>query len=471
MYALHAFRKELSVSFLDVIPAKTVFYYTGLSLLLGLGASSIHPYFTSSRVWLFSAGALFSVCYLCLALPAKNRAQRRRHGEQGILILSQSLHVGGLERMILHLSKQLQAEGRWNVRVCAYDHSDDKQTFLEAFRESHVPVETFKKAPGFSLKAVARVIRIVYRNDIDVIHSHDLGTLMYAVIVKICSFGKVSLVHTQHSFPHSEDTFRYRLYRYIATLWIDRLSVVSKSLRTSYSQFLLLPTPIHVIENGVEFANEPILDRIKRIELRHKLMDELPHGEPENLSRFMNDLWIIYQARFYPGKGQDHALSLWQEMSPFERNRSVLCLIGPESGQGEYERIRTIIRECPEQERIFMIAGSTTPLQWLQAGDLFLSCSQYEGMPLAPLEAAGSGMPVLLSNIPGHSFLKENSRQFSLDNVSEGAGHLQAIFDRVFHGGASYQADLWERSRCIRERFSVGKMAAKYSNLYATDSA
>jgi hypothetical protein len=92
-------------------------------------------------------------------------------------------------------------------------------------------------------------------------------------------------------------------------------------------------------------------------------------------------------------------------------------------------------------------------------------------MPLAPLEAAGSGMPVLLSNIPGHSFLKENSRQFSLDNVSEGAGHLQAIFDRVFHGGASYQADLWERSRCIRERFSVGKMAAKYSNLYATDSA
>lgn len=467
--ALRYFRKEVGRPLSSFFPARSIMYYIVLSLVLALVTLYIRPYFTTSRTWLFESGVLFSTCYLLLALPVKNRADRLRKRHRNVLIVSQSLRIGGLERMILNLSKQLQAEGRWNVRVFAYNHSDEKQTLVRAFRDSNIPVDTFKKKPGFSFKAVGRMLHIVYRNDIDIIHSHDLGTLIYAVIVKLCSFGKTSVVHTQHSFPQTEDTLRYRLYRYIATLWVDRLSVVSENIRRCYSPFLIKRTPIHVIENGVEFASEPITQRDNRIELRRKVLETLPSEQRQNLEDLLDELWMIYQARFYPGKGQDHALSLWQEMSASERRRSVLCLIGPESGTGEYQRIRTMIQKCPEQDRIFLIEGTTAPLRWLQAGDLFLSCSEYEGMPLAPLEAAGSGMPLLLSRIPGHSFLKENSLQFSLDNVSDGARHIHVLFDQIVQGGRSYQDNLWEKSHLIREKFSVAEMATRYSQLYTTN--
>ena len=90
-------------------------------------------------------------------------------------------------------------------------------------------------------------------------------------------------------------------------------------------------------------------------------------------------------------------------------------------------------------------------------------------MPLAPLEAAGSGMPLLLSRIPGHSFLKENSLQFALDNVSDGARHIHVLFDQIVQGGRSYQDNLWEKSHLIREKFSVAEMATRYSQLYTTN--
>lgn len=471
IYGVRYLSSQLSLPLSALLPLRTLASYAIISLLLGIAASSMRPFFATGRVWLFETGALFSACYLLLALPAKNRSERSRTGAHGALILSQSLHVGGLERMILHLSRQLRAEGRWNVRVLAYNHSEDRQTFLEAFRESAVPVDTFKKGRGFSFRTVGRILHIVYRNDIHILHSHDLGTLMYAVTAKLCSFGRVSVVHTQHSFPQSEDCLRYRLYRRAASLWIDRLSVVSENLRESYAPFLIRQSPIYVIENGVEFAGEPVIERDRKLELRRELIALLPPEQHEGLEAYLGDLWIIYQARFYPGKGQEHALSLWREMLPSDRGRSILCLIGPESREGEYERIRELIKNCPDQERIFMLGGSTTPLRWLQAGDVFLSCSQYEGMPLAPLEAAGSGMPLLLSSIPGHSFLKENSDQFSLEHMADGARLMQARFDRILQGGASYQAELWEESRNIRERFSVVEMAGKYSRLYELDQA
>jgi glycosyltransferase involved in cell wall biosynthesis len=464
------FRGELSAPLSTFLPFNTCVHYILASLVLGGLAASIRPLFESSRAWLFCGGALFSLGYLFTALPLKNRGERTRSGEHGVLILSQSLTIGGLEKMILHLCKELKAEGRWRVRVLAYDHTDNEGSLLNSFMEAGIPVDCFKKAPGFSIKAVYRILHTIFRNDIHIVHSNDLGTLVYAVIVKVLSFGKVSVVHTQHSFPSSENTPRYRLYRYIASSLIDRLSVVSQNLCEPYSPFLLTRAPIHVIENGVQFANEPILKRERKIDLRYTITSSLAPEQRQALSGLMNDLWIIYLARFYPGKGQDHALALWREMLPAERARSVLCLIGPESAPGEYERIQKIIEQAPDRERVLMIEGSRNPLQWMQAGDLFLSCSQYEGMPLAPLEAAGSGMPLLLSSIPGHFFLSGSSRQFPLEDLAEGSRHMRALLDRILQGGDRYQAELWERSRQIRERFSVAAMAAKYSKLYEINS-
>ena len=467
LYSVRNFQKELSLRFRDFIPFKTFLQYALICLALGGIAVLMEPSFTTNRAWLLGSGGLFSVSYLCLALPLKNRAERRRLGDRGVLILSQSLHVGGLERMILHLSRHLKAENEWKVYVLAYDHSDAKQALLGHFAQAKVPVEVFQKKPGFSFGVIGRLLRTIYKNDITVIHSQDLGTLIYAVMAKLFSFGRVSIVHTQHSFPPQESELRYRMYRWLFSHGIDQLGVVSEDVRSAYSQLGLRKKQIHLIENGVDFASQPIEDRSEKRSIRSSLLQTLPVIQRQRIEPFLNDLWILYQARFSPGKGQEHALRLWRDMEPTERHRSIMCFVGPESVLGEYDRIRALIEECPNKERIFILGASTTPLEWLKAGDLFLSCSEYEGMPLAPLEAAGSGLPLLLSRIPGHSFLQNIGLDFSLDDIQQGAQQIKVLLQRIRSGGECYQRELWENSQCIRERFSVARMAQHYSTLYS----
>jgi hypothetical protein len=89
-------------------------------------------------------------------------------------------------------------------------------------------------------------------------------------------------------------------------------------------------------------------------------------------------------------------------------------------------------------------------------------------MPLAPLEAAGSGLPLLLSRIPGHAFLNEYSLQFSLDDIQQGANHMASLFSRILDGGTLYQGQLWQKGNSLRQTFSVSAMAHKYAQLYHT---
>lgn len=467
IYSVCYSRRVFALRLQELLPISTWARYITVCLILAAAAYLIQPHFETPRRWLLGAGSLFSGAYLCLALPMKNRERRRRNGAQSVLILTQSVNIGGLERMILHLSRYLQKDSHWHVRVLAYDHSSEKQSIEAAFRDAEIPLEVFQKKDGFSFRVVFRILRTIYREDIHIIHSQDLGTLIYAVLAKFLSLGKVSIVHTQHSFPRTEDTLRYRLYRHLFSLGIDSLSVVSEDIRVAYSKVNPKGRDIRLIENGVEFATSPTIKRGEKIRARREFMAELSPEQRQQLTPFANDVWILYQARFFPQKGQEHALRIWTEMRAEERQKSILCLIGPESVAGEYGRIRSLIRGCPDQQRILMLGASPIPLRWLQVGDVFLSCSEYEGMPLAPLEAAGCGLPLVISDIPGHSFLKDMSFQFTLDNIQQAAQEAQALINRILSGDERYQHYLWEKSEAIRTRFSVARMATQYALLYA----
>lgn len=466
LYSLNYSCRALSLRLAEFVPGRACFYYLCISFFVGWAALLSRSAFSSSRTWLFVDGTTFLITYFLLALPVKNHAARRRGNAGGVLYLTQSLHVGGLEKMVLHLSQELRKEYGWRIRILAYDHREDRRSLVDEFKNAEIPVELFQKGSGFSPRVVARIIKTVCQHNITILHSQDLGTLIYATLAKVCSFGRVSIVHTQHSFPVQESSVRYRLYRRLFSRGIDQLAVVSKDIFNHYAQCGIRADRMHLVENGVTFPTEAIVDRHAKISLRRTVLQSISIEQRGLVEPFLNDIWVLYQARLYPGKGQDHALSVWTQMSNDDRKRSILCFVGPESNDGELHRLESLKRCAPDHERILMLGASTVPLQWLQASDIFLSCSEYEGMPLAPLEAAGSGLPILLSRIPGHAFLKDIALQYCLEDYREGAEHMKTLLEKVTSGGDQYQRRLWQESSEIRERFSISHMAQRYSELY-----
>ena len=87
-------------------------------------------------------------------------------------------------------------------------------------------------------------------------------------------------------------------------------------------------------------------------------------------------------------------------------------------------------------------------------------------MPLGPLEAAGAGAPVILSDIAGHQFLKEVSFPFSLNSLTDGARQIEKIYNSISKNDGSLYQDLWNRSESLRTRFSVDYMTGRYESIY-----
>ncbi|MBC7690595.1 MAG: glycosyltransferase family 4 protein [Methylotenera sp.] len=401
-------------------------------------------------------------------------------------MVTQFLGIGGLERMILNLCRTLRIGTAWTPEVVVFDHpsnSSAEQNLIGIFEKSEIPVHVHSKPPRFSWETVFQISRLIRERQIDALHTHDLGALIYGVMGRWFAFSwlrgrKVRLIHTQHSFVHMSRSWKYQLYERFFTHFVDQLSVVSQDLKETYLSLGLRPQKIHIIGNGVSFGARN--DVRKRLQVRRELVEFAFAGQndvqaavQEKLLNHESDHWLLYLARIHAGKGQDHAVAVWNALSPAIRTRSTLIFVGPETDPGQLKRLEKQIQSAADPQRILLAGPTHHPERWLQAADLYLSCSEFEGMPLGPIEAAGTGLPLLLSRIPGHELLRDHSTQFDLKLPAEGAHCIEQILGAASVDAAedsvqprSFHEGLLASSRTIRSQYSLEFMAASYQALY-----
>jgi len=453
-FALFAIRRHLQGFF----PLGSILKYAFVATALGVGCWAARPLFRSPVVWFLISGVAFTIAYFSLLfLIAGFRARTVGERPPRVLMLTQYLGIGGLERMILNLSLTLQERRNVAPWVFVFDHFKDVNPdshLVDVFRAQDIPVETFAKPTGFSLKAVFAIRRAILENDIDVIHSHDLGALIYGVCAKLAvrSSHPVRLVHTQHSFVHLTRRKRYAWYELFFTRFADELCVVSDDTKKSYLEVGVTSARIHSISNGVSFLNE--------IEARSRVQTSAASA-----------VTVLYMARVHGRKGQEHAIAIWNELAAELRSKIKLVFVGPETERGQTARLLKLIAEAPDRDRIIYHGPTHAPKEWLATADVFLSCSEFEGMPLGPLEAGGSGLPLLLSKIEGHRMLRDHYPLYDLQLPAEGARHLEAIVSEILVSRATGQEAarferLWTGADWIRKRFSMESMTQHYEKLY-----
>jgi glycosyltransferase involved in cell wall biosynthesis len=389
--------------------------------------------------------------------------------ERKVLMLTWYAHIGGLERMVLSLSTALKAGG-WSPRAFVFDRRPDagpENDLTPSFESAGVPVVAFEKGPGFSFGAVAALRRLVAEEAVPVLHSHDLGALMYGACVKLSRLGRARLIHTQHSFVGMSAKPAHARYQRFFTRFADEIVVVSEDTKRSYVELGVPERRIRVIPNGVRFP-ERSAGAAERRGLKAALLAALDAPARAALEPFAGDRWILYMARLEGAKGQDHALELWERLSPAARAGSVLLFVGPESETGALARLRAGIAKASDASRVLALGATHAPELWLGCSDVALSCSEFEGMPLGPIEAAGAGLPLVLSEIPGHAVLRECSVQYRLDAPADGARAVERLLaaapDESF-------ARAWENAAGIRSRHTLARMSEAYARLYVPEVA
>lgn len=464
IYALVYIRETCPWAWMDFLPGRFVLKILALCSALAIAALWSRIYLGDSFRWFAIAGSGFAAVYFVVATGWWRTEREDTSMEpRKVLMLSQHLAIGGLERMILSLSSTLKNGGKWIPEVLAYDHSDEHfkdVSLVSVFQSRGIRVTRFSKPPGFSLRIVVKILIHCVRNRIGVIHSHDLGALIYAVSVRLISLGSIRVVHTQHSFIHLSRNSKYALYERFFTRFVTHLAVVSPDTRRIYQSIGIHKPKIHVVPNGVSFGRS-VGSRTQKTRERQKLLDA--GLLPATLGKNVEDFWILYLARIHSKKGQNHALALWDSLKPEFRERCSLIFVGPCTDEPFGLELQKRISASPDSNRVFRTGPTRSPESWIEISDVYLSCSEFEGLPLGPIEAMSSGLPTLLSDIPGHEIFRDTAWLYPTEHPVSGALKLERILSSATHRHPSPSSI----PPSLKNQFSVETMADRYMELYA----
>lgn len=346
--------------------------------------------------------------------------------------------------------------------VFSYDRRPHAQSLDSDFQRLGVRVQSVAKRRGFSIGAIWALLRFCRQERIELIHSHDLGPLMYAVVAKALSLGALKVVHTQHSFTHLDKRRRYRYYERFFTRFVDALVVVSTESAYLYANLGVPRKRILWIPNGVEFLEEAPSAGERKIKVRARLAEK----HPELCAR-LNKVWILYLARVHEKKGQLHAVALWKRLPESVQRQAVLIFVGQESSHVELEKLR---RQAEGLTSVVLAGPSDEPLSWIDCSDVLISLSEFEGMPLSPIEAYGAGLPLILSKIPGHSIfepLPPGEVAWVTGVTDEGGVEAVSKVIQQMSGEPPSSRVLRFAGRSFwRENHSVEAMSGKYLEVY-----
>jgi glycosyltransferase involved in cell wall biosynthesis len=172
---------------------------------------------------------------------------------------------------------------------------------------------------------------------------------------------------------------------------------------------------------------------------------------------------VVFVGRIDAGKNVDHLLAALARVVR-EAPADALLL-----GDGVLlPRVRARIEAEGLTDRIAAPGYVAAAPAVLKRAALFLSLSRYEGMPNAVMEAAAVGCPVVLSDIPAHrAVLDETCAAFV--PTEDPAAAACAVLESLRGGEARERRVARARSRAVS--WSVAAAARRYAELYRELSA
>jgi len=305
-----------------------------------------------------------------------------RRGEGPVVHVLGSLAAGGAERFVVDLLPELARTGHDTALVClAHQRDPAAQRMLAKLERNDIPL--FEGPAG---RVRTRSV-LAYRNALrslrpGVVHLHNLNTdaahfLLHYVLGGAPYLGARTIHSTQLKItPLTRLALRFNP--------IAGTIFCSDAARDLNSGFI--PGIHATIPNGIAFEGPP--------------RDSHSSGEAKReLDLDPEICHFVCVGRFSgesPGrapKAHDALIEAWRR-GGLGRDRALLHLLGDGSLRPELESMAA----GDPSIRFHGVVGDVAT--WLHGADCFVMPSRWEGMPMAAMEAIGTGLPCIFTRIP-----------------------------------------------------------------------
>jgi glycosyltransferase involved in cell wall biosynthesis len=372
-------------------------------------------------------------------------AQPSSSGLIRILHVVYSLDPGGMENGIVNLTRALDPAA-FEVHVCCLER---RGAFADRLPPG-VTVTELSRKPGFSWDTVLRLRREIRRLRPHLLHSHNLGPLLYS---GLASLGGITapIVQGEHAELTAEELTPRRLrMRHLLYRSCHTVHSVSLGLHQQLQELGFPPAKLRPIINGVDTGKFTPPSPETRRQARHIA------GVPEEATV------IGIVGRFGPFKR--HALLIRAFEAIADRHPGLHLLVVGGGGPME-PHVRELAAASRHAQRITLTGFQQDPRPYYHALDLLAVPSVNEGLSNAVLEAMACGVPVLGHFACGNAEVITSARDGILADLSHEAGLREALEPLVTGKQTLSALGSAARDR-VTSHFSLAKMVHDYETLY-----
>ena len=318
-----------------------------------------------------------------------------------VLILTNQLHTGGAEIYVLTVARWLTARG---VHVEVAAAPGELVSKLDAAVRYHA-IDLKDQRLGIPL-AASRVRRVLHKLKPQVILTNSLITAWVGRLA--ATRLDIPVVNVAHGWPAER-------YKWISMPMAvaDRVVPVSHDVARRLIDAGLPLSKSSVVHNGIDL--DPFHPRTAEQQARAR----------EVFGASSDDVVVSNIGRYTAQKSQHIIVEIARRLVPEHPNLK-FGIIG--WGPREAE-LRALIAQHGLESHVRLLIKRTDVPDLLMASDIYLSTSDWEGMPLSMIEAMAASLPIVTTNVEGMSALvsSENSDLVpigDIDGLTASVGRL-----------------------------------------------
>ncbi|EIW00666.1 glycosyltransferase [Thermoanaerobacter siderophilus] len=360
-----------------------------------------------------------------------------------VLQIIPNFGYGGAERLTVNLMKYLDKE-RYEIR--AISMFGPLHTELEKIlKNENIPVYYLGKKKGFDPRMFFRIDKIIKSFKPHIVHTHRYvlryvlpSLLLHKVPVK---------VHTVHNIAEKEVDKVGKLVHKIAFSF----GVIPISISRLVSESL---TSVYGIKNIPLILNGIPVEYYQKVNISREEWREKEGFQKE-------DFLFVNIARLAPQKNQALLIEAFAK-GPAKHDNSKLIIVG--NGE-ERERLEEITKLHRLEKKVYFLGIRTDIPDILNASDVFVLSSDWEGNPLSVMEAMAAGRPVIATSVGGVPELIQNNITGILVPPKNVNAFSKAMLMLIENKDLCQK--LGEKAKEVAEKeFDISVMVKKYEKLY-----
>ncbi len=366
-----------------------------------------------------------------------------------VMFLSTSMGMGGADQQLLSAAELMRAQGHdvFIVALCELGPMG-----LDA-RSRGIRTETLGMPRGVpDPRGLIRLVRLVRTWKPDVLHSHMVHANLMARVLRLFAPVPV-LISTIHNIYEGGPLWM-AAYR-ISNGLVDHMTIISEAAADRFVTEGIVPRELLTcVPNGVD------TERFRQVAPETR--------EAVRSSIGLNDSFVwLAVGRFEVAKDYPNMLHAFAQVCRRDSN-AVLLLVGHGSMQQETE---SLAQSLELGDRIRFLGVRSDVPEVMAAADGYVMSSAWEGMPIALLEAAAAGLPIVATRVGGnHEVVREGESGYLVPpRDHEG---LAAAMLRLMEQPAEERRAMGDRGReHVRVHYGLSRVVERWEDLYRQVSA